>query len=88
MMPAPHPGMTRRFGAPKNWQAEVDGSCGVLEIADLVEGRRPVMESLWRPDPDELAALLVGGAVILRIGGDVHPVVSVGVTAIGSDAHG
>jgi hypothetical protein len=38
------------------------------------------MESLWRPNDEELAALNAGGAIILGIRGDVHPVIYLGVT--------
>jgi hypothetical protein len=38
------------------------------------------MESLWRPDDEELAALNGGGAIILGIRGHIHPVIYVGVT--------
>jgi hypothetical protein len=39
------------------------------------------MESLWRPDAEELAALNAGATIALGISGTVHPVVYVGVTA-------
>lgn len=82
MNPAPHPSATRRFGAPADWSVENNGECGTLEIADVVgAGGVPFMESLWRPEPEEIAALNAGGAVILGISGQVHPVVYVGVTA-------
>lgn len=79
MIPAPHPGVTRRFGAPADWSPKLNGECGVLEVAELVDGHLPWMESLWRPDAEEIAALKDGGVVTLRIQGQVHPVVSVGV---------
>lgn len=82
MLPVEHPGATRHLGAPVNWDPAQDGPCATLPIADLVdEERHAVMESLWRPDAVEIAALAAGGAVILRIHGVSHPVVSLGVTA-------
>jgi hypothetical protein len=77
----PHPGATRRFGPPSDWNEDRHGSCGTLEIADLQTTSGPFMESLWRPDAVELAALNAGAAVKLGIRGNVHPVVYMGVTA-------
>lgn len=78
----PHPCATRRFGPPPDWVPEEHGECGVLEIADVVsEGRVAFMESLWRPDADELAALNSGASIVLGIQGRNHPVVYLGVTS-------
>lgn len=78
---APHPGATRRFTPPADWRPERDGECGTLEVADVAGvGNRPFMESLWRPDADDLAALNAGAAIVLGIQGVVHPVVYMGVT--------
>jgi hypothetical protein len=79
---APHPSATRKFGPPAGWTPEKDGECGTLEIADVEDAHgHPFMESLWRPDPEELAALNAGAAIVLGISGRTHPVVYVGVTA-------
>jgi hypothetical protein len=78
--PVPHPGSTRRFGAPSDWSTEQDGECSTLEIADVEGAGGSFMESLWRPNDEELAALNAGGAIILGIRGDVHPVIYLGVT--------
>lgn len=83
MNPIEHPSATRALGAPRNWDQERDGACGVLPIADIVdEQRHAVMESFWKPEPAELAALNTGSAVILQVYGIVHPVVSIAVTAL------
>lgn len=81
MIPLVHPSATRAPGAPRNWDEARHGSCCALPIADVDVGGRLVMESLWRPSAEELAALNVGGAVILQVGGTQHPVVAVGVCA-------
>ncbi|HEX8258059.1 MAG TPA: hypothetical protein VF589_10535 [Allosphingosinicella sp.] len=82
---APHPGATRRFGPPADWDPELHGPCGTLEVADIVrdtpDGGQLFMESLWRPEPEDLAALNAGAAIVLGIRGCTHPVVYVGVTS-------
>lgn len=81
MHPLVHPRATRRFSPPLDWDAELQGDCGTLEIADFVEpGGVPMMESLWQPSVEELNALFDGGSIVLRISGTVHPVVSLYAT--------
>ena len=82
MDPATNPSATRRLGAPPNWDPQVHGPCGALEIADVIDQSSGghVMESLWRPSAEELEALANGGLVILGIFGTEHPVVYVGVS--------
>ncbi len=81
MNAAKHPSATRSFGAPANWDPAKHGECGVLQIADVLgEGGVPFMESLWRSNADELAALNAGAAIVLGIQGQIHPVVYLGVT--------
>jgi ABC-type cobalt transport system substrate-binding protein len=77
---APHPAATRRFGPPADWNEDVHGPCGTLEIADLSTTSGPYMESLWRPTADELEALNRGATIQLGIRGTVHPVIYMGVT--------
>jgi hypothetical protein len=81
MRPAPHPGATRRFGPPADWVPEVHGECGTLEVADVIDCGQPFMETLWRPDAADLAALNAGGLVALGIRGTVLPVVYLGVAS-------
>lgn len=82
MIPVPNPVATRRFAPPRGWTPETHGDCGTLEIADVAgAGGLNFMESLWRPDADELAALAAGASVVLGIEGGSHPVVYVGVSA-------
>ena len=77
----PHPSATRRFAPPADWNEAKHGACGTLEIADLPTPSGPYMESLWRPDAGDLAALNAGAGIALGIRGTVHPVVYLGVTA-------
>lgn len=82
MLPIDRPDATRRLGAPVNWEAEKDGPCGVLAIADIpYESGANAMESLWQPEPEEIAAIAAGQPVILTIVGRFHPVVSLGVAS-------
>lgn len=81
MIPAVIPGATRALGAPAGWNAERDGVCGTLPIRDSIYNdgrgdRYAMMESAWKPNPAEIAALAAGGSVILQIIGVSHPVVS------------
>ena len=81
MIPAVIPGATRALGAPAGWDAARDGVCGTLPIRDSVYNdgsgdRYAMMESAWKPDAAEIAALAAGGSVILQIIGISHPVVS------------
>lgn len=66
---------TRRFKAPKDWDAEKHGECQTLEIHD----RGGFMISAWMPSPDELKLLNDGKPVFLHIHGDIHPVVALSV---------
>lgn len=72
---------TRAIGAPANWNPSIHGSCGVLPVRDERDEKTGsnVMVSLFKPAPEELQHLNNGGVIKLRIYGDVHPVVSVGV---------
>lgn len=77
MIPVVIPGATRALGAPGNWNPQISGPCGALPVRDGVHpGSHHFMESAWKPEPDELAALNAGGSVVLRIVSTVHPVVA------------
>lgn len=72
-------GATRNLGAPANWDhSRVE--CEVLPIRDQPTETGNVMVSAWRPEPEELAALNSGGAVLLYVYGSVHPVVAMAVS--------
>lgn len=82
MIPIDRKDATHRLGAPANWDGDKDGPCGVLAVADVTyESGANAMESLWRPEPEEIAAIVAGNPVILSIVGNFHPVVALGVAA-------
>lgn len=66
----------RRIGAPKDWDAQLDGEVGTIFVADgtdILSGRN-FMYSVYQPTPEDLAALNAGGAIRLGIMGWEHPV--------------
>lgn len=72
---------SRPLGAPKGWDQELDGHCGVLYIIDQIEVRSGdnVMYSFYRPTAEDLKALNEGGILRLGIHGRGHPVIQLGV---------
>lgn len=73
MIPARIEGCTRALGAPKGWNPETDGHCGMLPIRDELRDDMPIMLSAWEPTPAELVALNAGAKVLLRVVGQGHP---------------
>lgn len=71
----------RPLGAPKDWDQQLDGACGVLPVLDAVDEQSGFnfMYSVWRPTAEELAALQAGGALRLGIMGSSHPVINMAV---------
>jgi hypothetical protein len=69
-------------GAPKGWDPEQDGICGVLPVRVTWSknalghdtGRAQTCESAWVPSPEELATLNRGGTVRLVVAGWQVPV--------------
>lgn len=77
MNPIVIPGATIALGAPANWDPETAGPCDALPVRYGVHAdRHRFMESGWKPEPEELAALNAGGTIVLRIVSDIHPVVA------------
>jgi hypothetical protein len=75
---------TRCIGKPVDWDEALDGSCGALSVRDEVDVQSGVnfMHSEWVLQPGELKLLQDhNGVVVLRVGGGVHPVVSLHVEA-------
>lgn len=66
----------RPIGAPKNWNADLDGSVGTIFVADAIDTLSGMnfMYSVYQPTPEDLAALNAGGAIRLGIMGRSHPV--------------
>lgn len=75
MIPRRIKNATAVFGVPQGWDKERDGSCVGLAVRVTPFTRNPYYESAWEPTPEELAMLLAGGSVILRVIG-VQPVVA------------
>ncbi|MEV4934600.1 hypothetical protein [Sphingobium sp. LSP13-1-1.1] len=77
---------SRPLGAPSGWDQQLDGGCATLPIVDAVDELSGFnfMYSVWRPTPDELAALAAGGAIRLGIMGTAHPVVNMAVLTAGT----
>lgn len=74
-------GANHNLGAPSDWDEARDGLCGVLPVlVHRTDEGQIAMSSAWLPTPNELHALATGGAIILRVLGQTHPVVSVGVS--------
>lgn len=74
-------------GAPANWTPEKHGQCGVLPIRvtrDPETGQPVFCESAWELTPKEIAALVMGGQIVLRVYGWQCPV-AMYVEAAGSD---
>ena len=81
MIPGRIPLATRVLGAPENWDPAVHGPCGGLPILDHVDEHGvPWMVSAWTPLPEEIAAIVAGGSVLLWQQGVNHPVVGLAVS--------
>lgn len=86
MIPKRIEGTTRTLGAPANWDAERNGPCSGLAIADVAvdlgDGRQGnIMFSAWEPTPDELRLLNAGGQLVLGVHGTGHPPIQLFVQA-------
>lgn len=77
MRPVNFAGVTRILGPPANWDGGELGPCGELPVRQ--DGH--VIESVWRPTPEELALLNRGGGVRLTVIGVAHPVVALDAVA-------
>lgn len=54
-----------------------------ITLNDTVTGPdTPAMESAWFPSPDEIAALVAGAPIILRVVGPAHPPVQLYTGAV------
>lgn len=72
---------SRRIGKPRDWVNELDGECGSIYVTDAVDmlSGQNFMYSVYKPTPDDIAALLNGGAIRLGIMGHSHPVFNLAV---------
>jgi hypothetical protein len=68
------------FGAPKGWdQKALDVGALPVTISKGEDGLT-VMSSFWKPDAEEIAAILRGAPVVLQVVGQTHPIVGVYVS--------
>lgn len=74
-----HPVCTTSIGAPSDMQ---DGSCSALPVLVTKDEYGMWCNSFWKPDADELVALINGGSVRLQVRCSTHnhPVIGMGVT--------
>ena len=66
----------RPIGAPRDWDADLDGSVGTIFVTDAIDtlSGQNIMYSVYQPTEEDLAALNAGGAIRLGIMGRGHPV--------------
>lgn len=76
MLPVRIEGTTRVLGAPRDWSPDDNGPCCGLAIRDEMLDAMPYMTSAWEPSPADVATILTGGRVMLRIVGTGHPPVA------------
>lgn len=65
------PGVTGRYGAPKDWDEAKNGPCEIL----CVQNADGCCLSLWAPDEKERSQIAQGHPVELRIAGGQPPVI-------------
>ena len=71
----------RKIGPPRQWDSTLDGECGSIYVTDAVDTLSGMnfMYSVYKPTPEDLAALNAGGVLRLGIMGKAHPVFQMGV---------
>lgn len=72
---------SRRIGAPRDWDHELDGECGAIFVVDSIDTLSGMnfMYSVYKPTDDEIEELKNGGVIRLGIMGKAHPVFQLGV---------
>lgn len=75
MNPTHIPNANRQLGPPRDWDAERNGPCEVLELLDTGE----FFQSAWVPDSQELACIQAGAPVVVTVWGRQHPPIGVAV---------
>lgn len=75
-----HPTNNHVFGPPIDYDHTIV-PCGALPVTIcMVDGRQEI-QSYWRPNAEELAAINRGNPIVLVVLGQQHPVVSLAVEA-------
>jgi len=72
---------TRSIGKPADWINELDGNCGTIHVVDHFDEHlgHNIMYSVYKPTPEDIAAIVAGGGIRLGIHGTSHPVFQLGV---------
>lgn len=70
MIPVRIADATHYMGAPKGWRPDENGKCVHLAVR-VVDN---VWQSAWEPTPDEIAAIVAGGKIVLSVVGGQPPV--------------
>lgn len=80
-------GETNVFTAPQGWDETADGKCGGLSVRREVFGASKLRDhvSTWKPTPQELAELNLGGVIELSCVGMQPPVMLTVVAPVESD---
>lgn len=68
-------------GKPRDWDQSLDGEVGTIFVTaavDTLSGMN-MMYSVYKPTPEDMAALAAGGCIRLGIMGNSHPVFQLGV---------
>lgn len=76
---------THNWGAPKDWDGELNGKCGVLPARLVETNAGPMYESAWELTPEELEVVKAGGSIHLFISAHPHPVVAMSVQKLEED---
>lgn len=73
MIPLEFTSQSRVLNAPRGWNASEPIKCGMLPIRDATVEGIACMQSYWKPDANELAALNAGAHIRLTVYGTGHP---------------
>src|ERR1700726_4434129 len=64
MRPSNTRGSPHNFSKPENWDDELQGTCGNLEVRAQLDAAKAVqLVSTWRPNASDLALLNAGGVI-------------------------
>ena len=72
---------SRPLGAPRGWDNELDGECGVLHVVDSIDlqSGQNFQYSFYEPTAADIEAFSKGGVLRLGIMGTSHPVINLSV---------
>jgi hypothetical protein len=74
MRPTSTHGATHCFSKPENWNDEVQGKCGDLEVRVQLDAANTIQYvSTWRPGAADLALLNAGGVIEVGLCQDGQP---------------